>query len=97
MWGQILRFINAYLYFIIIYIFFADASGVLEDAHFGERERERESCDSCWYSESSLFLHSQAWRDDESCLSSEIAIWSFLCSFLYTLNAGVSNTIMILL
>ena len=26
MWGQILRFFNAYLYFIIIYIFFAHAS-----------------------------------------------------------------------
>ena len=57
----------------------------------------RESCDPCWNSESSLFLHSQAWRDDESCLSSGIAIWSFPCSFLYTLSAGVSKTIMILL
>ena len=57
----------------------------------------RESCDACWYSESSSFLHSWAWRHDESCLSSGIAIWSFQCSFLYTLNAGMSNTIMILL
>ena len=43
--------------------------------------------------ESSLYLHSLAWRDDESCLSLGIAIWSFLCSFLYTLNAGMSNTL----
>ena len=49
----------------------------------------------CWYSESSSFLHSWAWRDDESSLSSGIAIWSFPWSFLYTLNAGMSNTIMI--
>ena len=40
---------------------------------------------------------SMAWRDEESCLSSGVAIWFFPCSFLYTLNAGVSNTIMILL
>ena len=56
-----------------------------------------ESCDPCWYSESSLFLHSWAWRDDQSSLSSGIAIWSFLFSFLYTLNVGMSNIIMILL
>ena len=43
--------------------------------------------------ESSSYLHSLAWRDDESCLSLGIAIWSFLCSFLYTLNAEMSNTL----
>ena len=57
----------------------------------------RKSCDPCWYSESSSFLHSQAWRHDESCLSSGIAILSFQCSFFYTLNAGMSNIIRILL
>ena len=41
---------------------------------------------------SSSYLHSLAWRDDESCLSSGIAIWFFPCSFLCTLNAGMSNT-----
>ena len=43
------------------------------------------------------FSTAGAWRDDESSLSSGIAIWSFQCSFLYTLNAGMSNTIMIIL
>ena len=63
----------------------------LEDAHFGEGkvvipvDTKR------------VHHFSMAWWDDESWLSSGIAIWSFLCSFLYTLNAGVSNTIMILL
>ena len=41
---------------------------------------------------SSSYLHGLAWRDDESCLSSGIAIWFFPCSFLCTLNAGMSNT-----
>ena len=90
MWGQILRLINIYLYFITICIFFAHASVCV----WRMLTLVRESCDPCWYSESSSFLHSWAWRDDESWLSSGIAIWSFLCSFLYTLNAGVSNTIM---
>ena len=27
-------------------------------------------------------------RDDELCLSSGMPIWSFLCGFLYALNAG---------
>ena len=42
---------------------------------------------------SSSYLHSLAWRDDESCLSSGIAIWFFPCSFLCTLNAGMGNTL----
>ena len=52
----------------------------------------RESCNSCWYSDNSLFFHSRACRNDELCLSSGIAIWSFLCGFLCTFNAGVSDT-----
>ena len=43
--------------------------------------------------ESSSYPHSLAWRDEESCLSLGIAIWSFLCSFLYILNAGMSYTL----
>ena len=61
----------------------------LEDAYCG-----KESCDSCWYSESSSFLHNRACRDDESShLSLGITIWSFLCGFLYANRAGVSNTL----
>ena len=75
-------------YFIFIYIQFA------HDSMFVWRmlTMVRESCHSCWYSENSSFLHSWAWTCDESCLSSGVAIWSFLCSFLYTLNARMSNT-----
>ena len=43
--------------------------------------------------QSSSFLHSSDWTDDEPCLSLGIAIWFFPCSFLYTLNAGMSNTV----
>ena len=54
----------------------------------------RESCDSCWYSEGSSFLHSRTCRYDEpGHLSLGITILSFPCGFLYKLNAGVSNSI----
>ena len=41
----------------------------------------------------SSYLHSLAWRDDESYLSSGIVTWFFPCSFICTLNAGMSNTL----
>ena len=93
MWGQILKLVKYIFYISYLSIHFTHFS------IYGWRMLTlvRESCDSCWWSESSSFLYSQAWRDDESCLSSIVAIWSFLCSFLYTLNAGMSNTIMLLL
>ena len=93
MWGQIFKLVKYIFYVSYLCIHFTHFSMC------GLRMLMlvRESCDSCWYSESSSFLHSWAWGDDESCLSSGIAIWSFLCSFLYTLNAGMSYTIVILL
>ena len=59
MWGQILRFINIYLCFIITYIFFAHASVCV----WRMLTLVKESCDPCWYSKSSSYLHSLAWRD----------------------------------
>ena len=86
--GRSLKLVNTHLIFYIdlcILLVFACVFG-------GCSFLVRESSDSCWYSENSSFLHSWASRYDESCLSLGIAIWSFLCSFLYTLNAGISNT-----
>ena len=61
----------------------------LEDTHSGEDWL----CDSCWYSESTSFLHREACGDDESGhLSLGITIWSLLCGFLYAVNAGLSET-----
>ena len=89
MLGQIFKLVNTYFIFyiypynlLILACMFGGCSFLVT-----------ESCGSCWYAESSSYLHSQAWRDDESCLSLEITIWFFPYSFLYTLNAGMSNTI----
>ena len=93
MWGQIFKLIKYIFYISYLSIHFT---------YFGMcgwrmLTSVREGFGLCWYSESSSFLHSQAWRHDESYLSSGIAIWSFQSSFLYTLNAGMSKTIMTLL
>ena len=93
MWGQILRLSNTYLCFIIIYMFFAHASVCV----WRMLTLVRESCDPCWYLESSSFLHGLERWWIMFIFRSGVAIWSFPCSFLCTLNAGVSNTIMILL
>ena len=87
-WGQICQVGNTYFIFYI-YIHFAHVSMFV----WRMLTMVRESCHSCWYSENSSFLHSWAWRCDESCLYSGVAIWSFLCSFLYTLNTAMSNTL----
>ena len=93
MWGQIFKLIKYIFYISYLSIHFTHFSMCV----WRMLTLVRESCDPCWYSGSSSFLHSWAWRDDESSLSSGIAIWSFQCSFLYALNAGMSNTIKILL
>ena len=92
MWGQIFKLVKYVFYISYLSIHFTHFSM----CGWRMLTLVRESCDPCWYSESSSFLHSWAWRDDESSLSSGIAIWSFPCSFLYTLNAGMSNAIMII-
>ena len=91
MWGQIFKWIKYIFYISYLSIHFTHFSMYV----WRMLTLVRESCDPCWYSESSSFFHSWAWRDDESSLSSGIAIWSFPWSFLSTLNAGMSNTIMI--
>ena len=92
-WGQIFKLIKYIFYISYLSIHFTHFSMCVCRV----LTLVREGCDPCWYSESSSFLHSWAGWHDESCLSSEIAIWSFQCSFLYTLNAEMSNTILILL
>ena len=83
--GRFSNWLTHILYFIVIYIFCSFLYCVWRMLTLA-----RESCDFCWYSsESSSFLHRRACRNDESGhLSLGIAIWSFPCGFLYTLNAG---------
>ena len=93
MWGQIFKLVKYIFYISYLSIHFTHLSMCV----WRMLNLMRESCDFCWYSESSSFLHSQVWRHDESYLNSGIASWSFQGRFLYTLNAGISNTIIILL